>query len=90
MIEFKHKGLEELHISAKTRRIDPNLHRKIRVILTVLDAASSLGDAASLTGFHPLTGPLDGHHAVTVTGNWRITFKFENGRMTNVDYLDYH
>ena len=89
-IEFKHNGLEELYVTGKTRRIDPQLHRKIRVILTVLGSASSLADAASLTGFHPLFGPLKGHYAVTVTGNWRVTFKFENGRTTNVDYLDYH
>lgn len=89
-IEFKHKGLEELFVSGTTRRVDSRLHRKIRIILTILDSAKSLADAASLTGFHPLVSPLDGHHAVTVTGNWRVTFKFENGRMINVDYLDYH
>jgi len=34
--------------------------------------------------------PFAGFHAVTVTGNWRIIFHFENGDAYLVDYLDYH
>jgi len=89
-IEFENRGLKEIYVTGTTQRIDQRLHRKIRGILTVLGSASSLIDAASLPGFHALSGPLKGHYAVKVTGNWRVTFKFENGRTTNVDYLDYH
>ena len=39
---------------------------------------------------HPLKGSLKDHYAVSVSGNWRVTFRFENGRTVNVDYLDYH
>jgi proteic killer suppression protein len=27
---------------------------------------------------------------VTVSGNWRVTFRFEGGDAYEVDYLDYH
>ena len=37
---------------------------------------------------HPLRGDLKGHFAVLVSGNWRVTFRFEEGAA--VDYLDYH
>ena len=30
------------------------------------------------------------HRAVTVSGNWRVTFRFEDGNAVDVDYLDYH
>ena len=30
------------------------------------------------------------HHAVSVSGNWRVTFGFEDGHALDVDYLDYH
>ena len=40
--------------------------------------------------FHALHGDLAGHYAVTVNGNWRMTFAFEDGDAVLVDYLDYH
>lgn len=45
-----------------------------------------------LPGFrlHRLKGPLKGRYAVTVSGNWRVTFRFEAGDAIEVDYLDYH
>ena len=39
---------------------------------------------------HKLKGDLQEHLAVTVNGNWRLTFKFENGHAEVVDYQDYH
>ncbi len=45
-----------------------------------------------LPGFrlHKLTGELRDHYAVSVSGNWRVTFRFENGHAVDVDYVDYH
>ena len=40
--------------------------------------------------FHSLSGGLTGHYAVTVNGNWRLTFRFEDGDAVLVDYQDYH
>lgn len=39
---------------------------------------------------HPLTETLKGHWAVSVSGNWRMTFTFDNGYAVLVDYRDYH
>lgn len=39
---------------------------------------------------HPLTGGLAGHWSVWVNGNWRLTFRFDDGDAELVDYLDYH
>ena len=33
---------------------------------------------------------LQGHYAVSVSGNWRVTFRFEDGDAVDVDYVDYH
>jgi proteic killer suppression protein len=41
-------------------------------------------------GWHPLKGNLKGHWAVTVNGNWRLTFSFEGCDATQIDYQDYH
>ncbi len=46
----------------------------------------------NLPGFrlHRLTGRLERHWAVSVSGNWRVTFRFEDGPAVDVDYVDYH
>lgn len=41
-------------------------------------------------GFHPLKGRRGGQFAVTVSGNWRITFRLHNGEATDVNIEDYH
>ena len=46
----------------------------------------------NLPGFqlHPLRGDLAGFWAVSVSGNWRITFRFEAGNVRDMDLVDYH
>ncbi len=39
---------------------------------------------------HPLKGSRKGTWAVSVSGNWRVTFKFASGDAEGVDYEDYH
>lgn len=39
---------------------------------------------------HSLSGNLLNHWSVKVNGNWRVTFKIENGHAEIVDYQDYH
>jgi proteic killer suppression protein len=39
---------------------------------------------------HSLAGDLAGFHSVSVNGNWRMTFTFDDGDAVLVDYLDYH
>ncbi len=39
---------------------------------------------------HSLSRELAGHYAVTVSGNWRMTFTFEGTDAVLVDYQDYH
>ncbi len=45
-----------------------------------------------LPGFqlHALNGRVKGHYAVSVSGNWRVTFRFEDGEAVDVGYVDYH
>jgi proteic killer suppression protein len=37
-----------------------------------------------------LSGNLKGFWGVTVSRNWRVIFRFENGSAFDVDFLDYH
>jgi proteic killer suppression protein len=61
------------------------------VLLTALDNAKRADDmSAPNWKLHPLVGGLAGHYAVTVNGNWRLTFTFNDENAELVDYLDYH
>lgn len=92
MIEsFRHKGLERFYQDDDPRRLPPDMVERIREILTALDATTTVTvlNHPSLR-LHPLKGKLKGFWAVTVRANWRVIFRFENGRAFDVDFIDYH
>ena len=90
-MSFKHRGLRALYNGRSVRRVAPDHVRKLRRILAVLDQSRAPQDM-DLPGFrlHPLAGQLSGRYAVSVSGNWRVTFRFEDGHAADVDYTDYH
>jgi len=92
MIEsFKHKGLSWLFEDDNPKGVNPEHVRKIRQILGVMHAAQTI-DAFKLPtfGLHPLKGDLKGFWAVTVRANWRVIFRFADGKAFDVDLVDYH
>lgn len=56
---------------------------------TTCVGSTTIRQLAGLGG-DPLKGELKGHYAVTVSGTWRVTFRFQDGDALDVDYLDYH
>ena len=80
-----------LYDGRSARRVAPEHAQKLVDILAVLDRSRGPEDM-DLPGLrlHRLKGGLRGHHAVTVSGNWRVTFRFEDGHAVDVDYVDYH
>ena len=88
---FKHRGLKALYDGRTAKRVAPAHLAKLRDILAALDRSRVPEDMA-LPGFrlHPLRGSLKGLWAVSVSGNWRVTFRFSDGHAIDVDYLDYH
>lgn len=88
---FRHRGLRRLYERGDRSRVNPNQVEKIELILADLDAAGSI-DHMRRPGYrlHQLSGDLKRFHAVDVSGNWRIVFRFEEGNVFDVDLLDYH
>jgi proteic killer suppression protein len=64
---------------------------RIRRILARLDRASEPSDM-NLPGFrlHPLRGALAGFWAVSVSGNWRVIFRMQDGHACDIDLIDDH
>ena len=54
-------------------------------------AAQEIGDIDA-HGFklHRLKGDRQGEWAISVSGNWRITFRFVNGEALDINLEDYH
>jgi len=71
--------------------IQPQHAERLRLILGRLSAATAPQDMA-LPGLnlHPLRGDRQNVWAVSVSGNWRVTFKFVEKDADAVDYEDYH
>lgn len=88
---FKHSGLEKFYRENSKAGIIPAHAKRLQIQLTALDAASAPSDLARPGwGLHPLKGKLDGHWAISVNGNWRLTFRFVGPDAEVVDYQDYH
>jgi proteic killer suppression protein len=91
ILSFRHRGLQSLYDGRTAKKVAPDHVERLRDILAVLDRSRGPQDMA-LSGFrlHPLKGRLKGQYAVSVSGNWRVTFRFADGHAVDVDYVDYH
>ncbi len=92
MIEsIRHRNLQRLYERGDRSGIGANLRDRIERILLVLDQAQTI-EEINIPGYrlHQLTGNRQGTWSIRVTGNWRITFRFEDGNVYDVDLEDYH
>jgi proteic killer suppression protein len=88
---FRHKGLRAYYEAGTRRGIRPDHAARLARILDRLDASVGPSDM-DLPGYrlHPLSGEMAGTWAVSVSGNWRVTFRFDGQDAVDVDYIDYH
>ena len=88
---FKHKGLELFFKTGRKTGIQTKHVKRLQLILGRLNAATSPDDM-NLPGLflHPLTGNRAKIWSVRVSGNWRVTFRFNDAHAEVVDYEDYH
>ena len=91
MPSWIHKGLKDFFETGSMAGIQAEHAKRLRVRLEILNAIRSL-DEMNYPSFrlHALQGDRKGIWSITVTKNWRITFKFEDGNVYIVNYEDYH
>ena len=88
---FRSKPLVDLFSTGKSSKVQPKHLKRLKVILSMLNAATHAGQmSAPGLRFHPLEPKKAGRYAVWVDENYRVTFKFEGQDATEVDYEDYH
>ncbi len=88
---FIHKGLAKFYKNGNTSGIQAKHAKRLRLILTNLDQAESPNDM-DLPGLklHELKGDRKNIWSVSVSGNWRVTFKLQGKNAEIVNYEDYH
>jgi len=91
IVSFRHKGLQALFEADNTRGVNAEHVRKLKQILALLNVAGTIQDMDYETfRLHPLKGDLKGWWSVTVRANWRVIFRFDDGRALHIDLVDYH
>jgi proteic killer suppression protein len=89
--KIRHRGLRKLYDHDDASGVNAQHVDKLREILLVLDAARAPNDV-DLPGYrlHRLKPAKEGRWSIRVSGNWRVTFRFEGNDVTDVKYEDYH
>lgn len=88
---FRHRGLKRLYERGDPSRVRADQAERIALALADLDDAHTPSDL-DLPGYrlHPLKGSLKGFWSISISGNWRIIFRFDDGDAYDVDLVDYH
>ena len=89
---ISHRGLRDYYLSGNAKGLKQDLIPRIRTILFALEAAPDMATLEGPPGWriHQLKGDRAGEWSISVSGNWRITFKIEDGAVTNLNLEDYH
>ena len=88
---IRHRGLQRLYARGDASSVRADQAERIALALADLDSASKPSDL-DLPGYrlHPLKGNMKGYWSISISANWRIIFRFEEGDAYDVDLVDYH
>ncbi|MEQ8627082.1 type II toxin-antitoxin system RelE/ParE family toxin [Ekhidna sp.] len=88
---IKHKGLKRLVEKDDPSKLPAQHARKIKLMVEILNAVNSI-NAIKIPGghLHPLTGDKKGYWALSITGNYRLTFRLEDDGFYDLNFEDYH
>ena len=91
ILSFVHKGLAKFYKNGNISGIQHKHIKRLKLVLSNLDQAENLKDM-DLPGLHlhELKGQRKGIQAVSISGNWRVTFRFIGNNVETVNYEDYH
>ena len=91
-VSIRHKGLREYYLKGDAKGLNRSLVARIRTILFALNAAPDMDTLRGPPGWriHQLKGDRAGEWSISVSGNWRLIFRIEDGAIMNLDLEDYH
>lgn len=88
----RHKALRKFFEEGNPRGLSSEMVPRLRRILSALDAADDLAQLETVPGWrlHALKGDLVGYWSLSVSGNWRLVFRWQDGTAHDLDLVDYH
>jgi proteic killer suppression protein len=92
IVGFRHKDIERLWRLGEARGAARQNQAKLLAMLTVLEEAQNVSELATVPGWrlHALKGSRKGVWSLTVTRNYRLTFRIDGQTVTEIDLEDYH
>jgi proteic killer suppression protein len=94
LARFRHKGLREPYEDGIAKGVPPEMADKLCKLLLAMETAKEVGLLSRFPGWklHPLKGDLSGYWSLTVTGNWRLIFRYdqETNTASDINLIDYH
>jgi proteic killer suppression protein len=92
IVGFRHKDLERFWRRDQARGVARQHEAKLRAMFTALEEAENVAELETIPGWrlHRLKGDRKGVWSLTVTRNYRLTFKVEDSTISEIDFEDYH
>ncbi|MBX3056532.1 MAG: type II toxin-antitoxin system RelE/ParE family toxin [Anaerolineae bacterium] len=93
MIEsFASRETERIFHAQISRKLPHNIQQTARRKLLYLQDAEDLRDLLAPPGnrLEKLHGKREGQYSIRINDQWRICFRWENGRALDVEIVDYH
>ena len=87
---LRHAGLEDFYLRNRAAGIRPEHRKRLARQLYVLDRMTALTDIPRGWKLHQLLGQATGRWSISVNRNWRLTFEWQQGNVSVLDYEDYH
>ena len=88
---FRHRGLKRMYDRDDPGRVGADMADCVALALADLDDARNPSDLdLPVYRLHPLKGTLRGYWSTSMSGNWRLIFRFEDGDAYDVDFVDHH
>jgi toxin HigB-1 len=94
LVHFRHKDLRRLYENGHARGVPSAMADKLRKLVFAIETAETIEQFGRFLGWrlHPLKGDLKGYWSLTVTGNWRLIFRYDEpmNMASEIDLIDYH
>ncbi|MGD0191258.1 MAG: type II toxin-antitoxin system RelE/ParE family toxin [Rhizomicrobium sp.] len=92
IVSIRNKALKRLWTRGELRHVPPEQVNRLRLALATLAATADMQMLLTVPGWrlHELKGDRKGTWSMSITGNWRLTFRVEGDCVHDVDLEDYH
>lgn len=89
---FAQTWLEDFWNEGSHKHVPSELSQRLIRKLDMLNSSKELKDLAAPPSnpLHPLRGDRQGQWAISVSGPWRLCFRFEDGEIFDLELVQYH